>query len=764
MANSSIAQFKISNPGGLTRRLVFLAHPTWAILSSKISATFGIPTDNVGVSYLDQDGDEVTLSSDEELQDYYSTLGGDKYNPIRLSVQDLSSLRSTNVAPSRNLTAPPSHFRNTFGEHDSLPFVFEVDDEWQRLPGSLGNLFLSSDSPESPHAFVEVLESDVSGSKKSDNADEEFSVGDITRSDVTFTMPTFRTDKGKSRIAMQPTVEDDVSSTDSVFGDDAPPQPQARVYDSDEASTFGVKAKTPVSASGTATPAQAQSTPVISGQVLPEAVLKSTAAFVDDPALPTLDNSNNSSTGQQSLTHDVAAFLKTISGIISSHPELSEGVRNIVANATNGTYWTAHRDALSRAAENIQQETGKTAEEIQNAEEEASARVADALGGIFRTFGDAVQTARTATESFRPPAAQEEFVPVPQCVRPCGFIPYPRPPPGHLPPHPHHRWGPPPPPPPPPPPGRRHGWPRPPPPFWGLPTGRQEEHGPHVDHHGRARMSDIRTTLAEARNRRLGNLGLPTPVNPPPIPNAPAAPPARAVPPHEMQGELSDSSLFRSPSPTQEELRADVERAKADYKMRKERYRQARAGRKSAEHREQRQESSGSNDVSGHPIIFGTVSGADISASQGLPTATPVPEVTVSSSPAPTTAPAPSQPATPAAPQVHIVSNARGVYPQLEMFSVPRRSHTIGHTPRRGPGHHEDRSVNRIMRKLSEMGFTEGTYPKLNAKVTEQMAAHPPTTKDGEDDIVTNLIEELIPSASAPRASGSREPIPGAWA
>ncbi|KAG1885496.1 hypothetical protein F4604DRAFT_1878168 [Suillus subluteus] len=642
---ATIAQFKLSKQGGLTRRLTFPAHPSWAALSSKINETFGIATDNIGVSYLDQDGDEVTFSSEEELQDYYSTLGDTKFKLIRLSVQDLSSLRSTDVAPPRNHTAPPQHFRNTFGEQDSLPFVWEVDDEWQRLPGNLGSLFLSSDSPESPHAFVEVLESDVSVSKKSDNADEESAIGDTTRSDGTFTTPTFRADKGKSRLAMQPTVEDDASSTDSVFGDDAPPQPKARVYDSDEASTFGGNVKSPVSVNGTVTPAQAQSTPVISGQVLPEAVLKSTedsnAPIVDDPALPA-----SGSTGASSLTHDVAVFLNTVSGIVSSHPELSEGLRNIVSNATNGTYWTAHRPV----------------EEIQNAEEEASARVADALGGIFRIFGEAVQTARTTTEPFRSPAAQDvpiapESAPEPQCSRPRGFIPYPGPPPpGHFPPHPHHRWGPPPPPPP----GRRHGWPRPPPPFWGLSGGRQEEVGPHVDHHNaiRARMSDIRTTLAEARNRRLGNLA---PGNPPPTSNAPAAPQAPVVPPP--------------------------------------------------------------------PVVQA--------------------------------APVPSQLVTPATPQVHIVSNARGVYPQLEMFSVPRRSHTIGHTAHRGL---EDRSRQRIMKKLSEMGFTEGTYPKLNTKVLEQMVAHPPTTKDIEDDIVTNLIEELIPSAFTPQASSSREPIPGAWA
>lgn len=299
---------------------------------------------------------------------------------------------------------------------------------------------------------------------------------------------------------------------------------------------------------------------------------------------------------------------------------------------------------------------------------------------------------------------------------------------------------------------------------------RQEEVAPHVNHHGnaiRTRTSDIRTTLAEARNRRLGNLGLATPTNvPPPVPNAPAAPPAVVPPPPVLQDGIPNSSLFRSTSPTQEELRADVERAKADYKMRKERYRQAKAIKKMAERREQGQDSSGSIDVSRQPIIpEPTVSGADTSASQGPPAATPVPEqVSVPPSPAPAAAPAPSQPATPAAPQVHIVSNARGVYPQLEMFSVPRRSHTIGHTQRRGLGHHEDRSMQRIMRKLSEMGFTEGTYPKLNVKVTEQMLANPPATRDAEDDIVTNLIEELIPSSSAPRASGSRDPIPGAWA
>lgn len=84
----------------------------------------------------------------------------------------------------------------------------------------------------------------------------------------------------------------------------------------------------------------------------------------------------------------------------------------------------------------------------------------------------------------------------------------------------------------------------------------------------------------------------------------------------------------------------------------------------------------------------------------------PVPEpLPVPSSSTPAAAPPHPLPE----PQVQIVSNARGPYPQLEMFSVPRRSNTVGHTQRRGGvGLHDERetrSMQRIMRKLSEVCY-----------------------------------------------------------
>lgn len=44
----------------------------------------------------------------------------------------------------------------------------------------------------------------------------------------------------------------------------------------------------------------------------------------------------------------------------------------------------------------------------------------------------------------------------------------------------------------------------------------------------------------------------------------------------------------------------------------------------------------------------------------------------------------------------------------------------------------------------------------------DQLLSHPPVTKDAEDDIVTNLIEELVSSGGDVNPGGSGG-IPGAW-
>jgi Wiskott-Aldrich syndrome protein len=117
------------------------------------------------------------------------------------------------------------------------------------------------------------------------------------------------------------------------------------------------------------------------------------------------------------------------------------------------------------------------------------------------------------------------------------------------------------------------------------------------------------------------------------------------------------------------------------------------------------------------------------------------------------------------APISHIVSNARGPYPELEMIPVPN-SHrrNISATS----GDNEANFVRRITQRLSDMGFTANVYPSLPRKINDQMADIKPRTKDQEDDIVTTLLEELLTFSPKPTpvpGSGNRKDLdlPGSW-
>jgi hypothetical protein len=57
--------FKLHRPAqdgpGLTRRLTFQSQPSWSDLSARIETLFELPLRNIGCSYIDSDGDKVTL-------------------------------------------------------------------------------------------------------------------------------------------------------------------------------------------------------------------------------------------------------------------------------------------------------------------------------------------------------------------------------------------------------------------------------------------------------------------------------------------------------------------------------------------------------------------------------------------------------------------------------------------------------------------------------------------------------------------------------
>jgi len=194
-----------------------------------------------------------------------------------------------------------------------------------------------------------------------------------------------------------------------------------------------------------------------------------------------------------------------------------------------------------------------------------------------------------------------------------------------------------------------------------------------------------------------------------------------------VRGGWSDASAH--PKPTSQELRAQVELAKYNYKAEKERYRKERD-----ERRKER-------DRTHEKLITEGVDQDLKRPEDGAPAST-----------------------------TQIISNARGPYPQLEMVSVPRRHHTYSGPSRRNASTDgaEGRAMQRISRRLAEMGFTENAYPSIPAKIKKQMPPGGLISKDNEDDIVTTLLEELLsvsPKPPAASSSGLRRDrdIPGAW-
>jgi len=173
----SSTQFKLTKDGGFIRRLTLPDQPSWLSLATRIEALFDIPVEKVAVAYEDADGDEVTLSSQDELLDFYSNV----HKPgesVKFKVIDLSSLRSVRGGSAAS-GDESSSVRDGFGGGGlgsmGPTMVIDVDD-WDHLP-TLPNLRLfgmNDDSSSEPHAFVEVLESDAGRDSKAGGGSERW--------------------------------------------------------------------------------------------------------------------------------------------------------------------------------------------------------------------------------------------------------------------------------------------------------------------------------------------------------------------------------------------------------------------------------------------------------------------------------------------------------------------------------------------------------------------------------------------------------------
>ena len=101
-------RIEFSPSNGTTEVAVFDALPTWADLAARTQILFDIPETDAALAYVDADGDEITLSSEAELREFFSALPGNTdTTTVFFAVRDLRELRASEDSD-RTMSTPPA--------------------------------------------------------------------------------------------------------------------------------------------------------------------------------------------------------------------------------------------------------------------------------------------------------------------------------------------------------------------------------------------------------------------------------------------------------------------------------------------------------------------------------------------------------------------------------------------------------------------------------------------------------------------------------
>ena len=682
--------FKFTTAEGVNRRLTFSERPTWPLLASKLQGLYGISVDNVGVSYIDSDNDEITVSSDEELQDFYKHQVG---QTIKFAVVDLHASQNNAAKPFEL----PSFNRNPF-DGDAFEFI----GEWEKFPSVLVD---DRSSKSGPHAFVEVLSSNNSVAR-----DHTHQADTDTDDDHSTAQPPL-SNKGKGR-----SLSFGAASIASVLGEEISQKHPIHVYDLNSRKDDKGKDKSFDDPSAHIH-VPAQSTPKVQAKNIDdnkdteETTPLPKALEVEDPPLPSLDESPPSATSA-SLIQDLASLVHDATQVVSSHPELSEGLRNIGRNITAGTYWTTHREALSNTVNGMT--NPPSTEGRRQVDEDAVMRLTSVAANFFRTLSQLP----VGTEDTRIPDINENrsdqshgenfaHISPPwwgfQGMRSLG--PHP---PGsrpHIPPipfgmHPSHA-----------PHDMPHGPSRQPsfpfhhaphpvslPPFAPAITPPAHHPSPSTHDYPSSALPPLQTADPSVSPLVQGHIPPPPPLVPPPNGNPTPMPgmcspeiqshgPSVNNPPQSYQGYVpfspvtGDQPRSQGSKPNAQDLRAQVEAAKRIYKAEKERYRQEREQRRREKLADKPTMRISATYVQGFPKYLCAHQAYRVGSAPVAQAGTPKKNETSS-------------------------IQLQGMYSEAEKVSIPRRSHThLGHGPFRHQEGLTTRAIARITKKLADVGY-----------------------------------------------------------
>ena len=94
----SLVRFKLKKADASTKLTSFDKKPSWGDLALKITQLFGVPQEYVGVAFIDEHKEPISLTNEQELQGFYGSLDLST-QVIKLVVQDSRAPHSESVFP-----------------------------------------------------------------------------------------------------------------------------------------------------------------------------------------------------------------------------------------------------------------------------------------------------------------------------------------------------------------------------------------------------------------------------------------------------------------------------------------------------------------------------------------------------------------------------------------------------------------------------------------------------------------------------------------
>ncbi|KAF9508907.1 hypothetical protein BS47DRAFT_190193 [Hydnum rufescens UP504] len=318
---------------GHTRRLTHPDPPTWEWLAAKVSELYKIPRDDVALSYVDAEEDQVTLSTQEELEDYFTNFHR-RGETARFTVQNISTPPVTQVADEDDgardvdpLEAEEWH--KVDAESKSLD-VFGLDGLWAGLGGLNPNYFsiVTTPSPSSRFQGPDLIIQQPVNLMSPSTATLIRMEGDISDAEGEAEKPTPRLEKSKGKevgFDEHPTVTTNVPDAQSLRAAEADPAASGATIGKVE-TTMPPPAQPPV-----------EDPPLPTFGTVPVTPVSAPAAGAPGPPDPTVASAGPPNTAN--TAQDVAALLQALTTAFVTNPELAEGVRKIIRLATDPTYF-----------------------------------------------------------------------------------------------------------------------------------------------------------------------------------------------------------------------------------------------------------------------------------------------------------------------------------------------------------------------------------------------------------------------------------------